>query len=63
MKTLTGLVAAAGLVLAATPALADDAGAPVRAGAFAAPAQLTQSQRDNYRAVFAALHADRKSVV
>jgi soluble lytic murein transglycosylase-like protein len=57
MKRLTGLAAAAGLVLAAAPALADDAGAPVRAGAFAAPAQLTQSQRDNYRAIFAALHA------
>jgi soluble lytic murein transglycosylase len=57
MKTLTGLIAA-GFVLAATPALADDSPAPApQARGMAAPAQLTQSQRDNYRAVFTALHA------
>jgi soluble lytic murein transglycosylase-like protein len=56
MKTLPWLLAAAGLVLAATPAFAADdvqGSGPIRA--FAAPAQLTQSERDNYRAVFAAL--------
>jgi soluble lytic murein transglycosylase len=57
MKRLTGLIAA-GFVLAATPALADDVASPAAAGrVYAAPAQLTQSERDNYRAVFAALRA------
>ena len=58
MKTLTGLLTAAGLVLAAPAAWAED---DVQAGgsgrAFAAPSQLSGSERDNYRAVFAALHA------
>jgi soluble lytic murein transglycosylase-like protein len=58
MKTLTGLLCAAGLVLAATPAFAEDQLQTDRSSrAFAAPALLTQSERDNYRAVFAALHA------
>ena len=55
MTTLTRLLCAAGLVLAAAPALAED---EMQAGrAMAVPAQLTQSERDNYRAVFAALAA------
>jgi soluble lytic murein transglycosylase-like protein len=58
MKTLTGLLLAAGLVLAATPALAgDDLQTDRSSRAFAAPAQLSQSERDNYSAVFAALRA------
>ena len=58
MKTLTRLLCAAGLVLAATPALAeDDIQADRSARAFAAPALLSPSERDNYRAVFAALNA------
>ncbi|HYN45437.1 MAG TPA: lytic transglycosylase domain-containing protein [Allosphingosinicella sp.] len=58
MKALTRLLCAAGLVIAAAPALAEDDVPPGRAArAFAAPAQLTQSERDNYRAVFAALQA------
>jgi soluble lytic murein transglycosylase len=58
MKTLTGLLLAAGLVLAATPARAgDDLQTDRSSRAFAAPAQLTQSERDNYSAVFAALRA------
>ena len=55
MKTLSALLVAAGLVLAATPALAEDVQASGPSRAFAAPAQLTQAERDNYRAVFAAL--------
>jgi soluble lytic murein transglycosylase len=58
MKTLTALLSAAGLVLAAAPALAGDELQADRASRlFAAPAQLTQSERDNYSAVFAALRA------
>jgi soluble lytic murein transglycosylase-like protein len=62
MKTLPWLLAATGLILAATtPAMAADAFAEgeLQAGgssrAFAAPSQLSQPERDNYRAVFAAL--------
>ena len=55
MTTLTRLLCAAGLVLAAAPAFAED---ELQAGrAMAVPAQLNQSERDNYRAVFAALAA------
>ena len=59
MKRVTGALLAAGLILAAAPALANDAGdqgrAPRAARAFEIPAQLSQSERDNYRAVFADL--------
>jgi peptidoglycan lytic transglycosylase len=54
MKTLARLLGAA-LFLAAAPAAAEDQGQPGHG--FAAPAQLSQSERDNYRAVFAALAA------
>jgi soluble lytic murein transglycosylase-like protein len=58
MKLLTGLLAAAGLGVAAAPAAAaDDAAAARPSRGFAAPAQLSQSERDNYLAVFAALRA------
>jgi len=58
MKTLTGLLTAAGLVLAAAPArAADDVQADRRGRAIAAPSQLSQAERDNYSAVFAALRA------
>lgn len=58
MKTLTRLLCAAGLVIAATPALAaDEVQADRSSRAFAAPAQLSQSERDNYRAIFTALSA------
>lgn len=58
MRTLTGLLCAAGLASCAVPALAaaDDV-QPGPARAFAAPSQLTAAERDNYRAIFAALHA------
>jgi len=54
------LLAAAGLVASAMPALAADAGIdagprPVRQADV--PDQLSRSERDNYRAVFADLHA------
>lgn len=59
MKRLTGALLAAGLILAAAPALADDIGdqgrAPRTQRAFEIPAQLSQSERDNYRAIFADL--------
>jgi soluble lytic murein transglycosylase-like protein len=59
MKTLAGLAAAAGLALAAAPALAEDDvdARPNLARAFAAPSQLSASERDTYRAIFAALRA------
>jgi soluble lytic murein transglycosylase len=58
MKTLAGLVCAAGLALAASPARADDNEArPSLARALAAPSQLSASERENYRAIFAALRA------
>ncbi|HYI47665.1 MAG TPA: lytic transglycosylase domain-containing protein [Allosphingosinicella sp.] len=58
MKTLAGLACAAGLALAAAPAHADDNDArPNQARVFAAPSQLSAAERDNYRAVFAALRA------
>ena len=56
MKRFAALLCA-GLVLAATPALAAE---DERAGArqaFAAPSQLSEAERDNYRAIFAALRA------
>jgi soluble lytic murein transglycosylase-like protein len=56
MNRLAALLCA-GLVLAATPAFAatgeDDQGSSSRA--FAAPSQLSASERENYRAIFAAL--------
>jgi len=59
MKRATGMLLAAGLILAAAPALANDLGdqgrAPRAARAFDIPAQLSQSERDNYRAIFADL--------
>jgi len=58
MKSVAALVTA-GLLLAGTSAFAneaeDAANVPVRG--YAAPSQLTTSERDNYRAVFAALRA------
>jgi len=57
MKTPTRLLCAAGLVLAAAPALAEDDQADRSARSFAAPALLNPSERDNYRAVFASLNA------
>jgi len=57
MKALKAAFLAMGLILAATPALADDVQAERAARAFAPPAQLSAGERDNYRAVFAALRA------
>jgi soluble lytic murein transglycosylase len=59
MKTLAGLACAAGLLLAASPARADDDNdaRPSLARAFAAPSQLSASERENYRAIFTALRA------
>jgi soluble lytic murein transglycosylase-like protein len=60
MKTLAGLLCVAGLALAAAPAPAradDNDARPAVGRAFAAPSQLSASERDNYRAVFAALRA------
>lgn len=57
MKTLAGLLSAAGLLLAAAPALAADDDRPDAARAFAAPSQLSAAERENYRAIFAALRA------
>jgi soluble lytic murein transglycosylase-like protein len=58
MKTLAGLACAAGLALSAIPAHAEDNDArPNLARAFAAPSQLSAAERENYRAVFAALRA------
>jgi soluble lytic murein transglycosylase len=56
MKTLHRLLVA-GLVLTGTPAFAEESPPAYAARVFAAPVQLTTSERDNYRAVFAALHA------
>ena len=59
MKTLRSALFAAGLVVAATPALAEygaTADAPAQR-AFDIPNQLSSSERDNYRAVFADLRA------
>jgi len=59
MKRVTGALLAAGLILAAAPAFANDLGdqgrAPRAARAFDIPAQLSQSERDNYRSIFADL--------
>ncbi|MGQ0590968.1 MAG: hypothetical protein ACT4N8_15820 [Sphingosinicella sp.] len=59
MKRLTGTLLAAGLILAAAPAFANDMGdqgrAPRAARAFDIQAQLSQSERDNYRSIFADL--------
>lgn len=59
MKLLTRPLLAAGLLLCASPALADEAGdaAQPAARAAAIPAQLNASQRENYRSVFADLRA------
>jgi len=58
MKMLTKAVVAAGLSLAAIPALAEAGQAPARAErAFAIPQQLEGAERENYRAVFADLRA------
>ncbi len=58
MKALKAVLLATSLILAATPALADDDVQADRAArAFAPPAQLGAGERDNYRAVFAALRA------
>jgi soluble lytic murein transglycosylase-like protein len=51
-RLLTAGLVAAGLALACAPAAAQEAGR-----AISAPAQLSQSERDDYRAVFAALRA------
>ena len=53
MKRLAALLCA-GLVLFAAPALAEDRG-PGDSRAFAAPSQLSASERDDYRAIFTAL--------
>jgi soluble lytic murein transglycosylase-like protein len=51
-RSLKAALLAASLVLAAAPALAQEGGRGVPA-----PAQLSASERDNYRAIFAALRA------
>ena len=56
MRSLKAALLAAGLVLAATPARAEDQ-APDGRGAVALASMLTASERDNYRGVFAALRA------
>ncbi len=57
MTALKAAFLATGLILAATPAWADDVQAERAERAFAPPAQLAAAERDNYRAVFAALRA------
>jgi soluble lytic murein transglycosylase len=57
MKLLKAALLATGLALAATPALAADDEQSGRAPAYTPAAQLDASQRDNYRAIFAALRA------
>ena len=47
----------AGLILAAAPAEAQTQENAARTGAIPAPAQLSASQRDAYRSIFAALRA------
>ena len=54
MKTLRNALLAAALVVAAAPALADDAPPP---RAFNVPSQLGASEREHYQAVFADLRA------
>jgi soluble lytic murein transglycosylase-like protein len=57
MKTLRAGLALAGLLLSATPVLAQAPGAATAARGFAIPAQLSASERENYRNVFADLRA------
>lgn len=56
MRRLKAALLAAGLILAAAPARAEDQPGAAR-GAVALPSMLTASERDNYRGVFAALRA------
>lgn len=55
MKTLGKALLTAGLLFCATPALADAEAQGQGARTAAIPAQLSASERDNYRAIFAAL--------
>jgi len=58
MNKLRRTLLAAGLVLCATPALADAGALDATPRAANVPAQLSGSERDNYRAVFADLRAE-----
>ncbi len=57
MKTLRRTMLAFGLILAATPAIADGDDQAPAARTVSIPAQLGAAERDNYRAVFADLEA------